>query len=112
MPEAGHSSHVMNVRFSPTDAWVVSVGGKDRAVFQWRFERIADRAKRPEPADPPWARVGEVDADAAAAAREKARLEARGGGAGENAPWARPPALDLALEDLPDLPAPGTDGGR
>ena len=110
--EAGHSSHVMNVRFSPTDAWVVSVGGKDRAVFQWRFERIADRAKRPEPADPPWARVGEVDADAAAAAREKARLEARGGGAGENAPWARPPALDLALEDLPDLPAPGTDGGR
>jgi hypothetical protein len=56
--------------------------------------------------------VGEVDAGAAAAAREKASLEARGGGAGENAPWARPPALDLALEDLPDLPAPGTDGGR
>ena len=34
---------------------------------------------------------------------------ARKGSVGENAPWARPPALDLSLEDLPDLPAPGAD---
>uniref|UniRef100_A0A383W527 PLAT domain-containing protein n=1 Tax=Tetradesmus obliquus TaxID=3088 RepID=A0A383W527_TETOB len=34
----GHSSHVMNVRFSPHNKWVASVGGKDRAVFQWRLQ--------------------------------------------------------------------------
>ena len=109
--EAGHSSHVMNVRFSPTDAWVVSVGGKDRAVFQWRFERTADRAKRPEPADPPWARVGEVDADAAAAAaREKARLEARGGRGGERAVGA--PARVGPRAGGPAGPARAGDGRR
>ena len=103
----------MYKRQSPDDAWVVSVGGKDRAVFQWRFREVTgEDAEKKRSADPPWARVGDVDDGAVALAREKARLEARGGGAGENAPWARPPALDLALEDLPDLPAPGTDGGR
>ena len=80
--EAGHSSHVMNVRFSPTDAWVVSVGGKDRAVFQWRFARIADRAKRPEPADPPWARVGEVDAGRRRRRAKRRDWKRAGGGAG------------------------------
>ena len=44
--EAGHSSHVMNVRFSPDDRWVVSVGGKDRAVFQWRFHRTPRAEER------------------------------------------------------------------
>jgi hypothetical protein len=28
----------MNVRFSPHNKWVASVGGKDRAVFQWRLQ--------------------------------------------------------------------------
>jgi WD40 repeat protein len=37
---AGHSSHVMCVRFSPDDKRVVSVGGKDRAVFQWRTHAL------------------------------------------------------------------------
>ena len=37
----GHSSHVMNVRWSPTDRWVTSVGGYDRCVFQFTFGRIA-----------------------------------------------------------------------
>jgi WD40 repeat protein len=107
---AGHSSHVMNARFSPDDAWVVSVGGKDRAVFQWRFREVTgEDPEKKRSADPPWARVGDVDDGAVAAAREKARLEARKGSVGENAPWARPPALDLSLEDLPDLPAPGAD---
>ena len=32
----GHSSHVMNVRFSPDDGTLISVGGKDRCVFQVR----------------------------------------------------------------------------
>ena len=31
----------MNVRWSPTDRWVTSVGGYDRCVFQFTFGRIA-----------------------------------------------------------------------
>ncbi|KXZ56858.1 hypothetical protein GPECTOR_1g774 [Gonium pectorale] len=37
----GHCSHVMNVRFSPDNRWVVSVGGKDRAGMQWRVLKEA-----------------------------------------------------------------------
>lgn len=37
----GHCSHVMNVRFSPDNRWVVSVGGKDRAGMQWRVLSVA-----------------------------------------------------------------------
>jgi WD40 repeat protein len=33
----GHSSHVMNVRFSGDGKRVWSVGGHDSAVFQWRL---------------------------------------------------------------------------
>ncbi|GMH32772.1 hypothetical protein BSKO_00606 [Bryopsis sp. KO-2023] len=32
----GHSSHVMSIRFLADDRTVVSVGGFDRAIFQWR----------------------------------------------------------------------------
>ncbi len=32
----GHCSHVMNVRFSPHNRWVLSVGGRDRSAMQWR----------------------------------------------------------------------------
>eukprot|EP00943_MAST-04B_sp_MAST-4B-sp1_P004168 g4168.t1 len=35
----GHSSHVMNVRFLLGDNRVVSVGGWDAGVFQWKFVR-------------------------------------------------------------------------
>ncbi|PNH12713.1 Lipoxygenase y domain-containing protein 1 [Tetrabaena socialis] len=37
----GHCSHVMNVRFSPDNRYVVSVGGNDRAGMQWRVLREA-----------------------------------------------------------------------
>lgn len=33
----GHSAHVTNVRFSNDFHRVISVGGGDHAVFQWRF---------------------------------------------------------------------------
>ena len=33
----GHSAHVTNVRFTADQHHVISVGGADRAVFQWRF---------------------------------------------------------------------------
>ena len=33
----GHSAHVTNVRFSHDQRHLVSVGGADHAVFQWKF---------------------------------------------------------------------------
>ena len=33
----GHSSHVTNVRFSKDQSRVISIGGADHAIFQWRF---------------------------------------------------------------------------
>merc|ERR1711907_658971 len=32
----GHSSHVMNCRFSADDSYVVSVGGMAQSIFQWQ----------------------------------------------------------------------------
>merc|ERR1719198_1871101 len=45
---SGHSSHVMNIRFLKDDTHVVSVGGKDRAVFQWKYypKRVARDTRR------------------------------------------------------------------
>jgi len=34
----GHSSHVVNVRFANGGRNVISVGGHDRAIFQWRVD--------------------------------------------------------------------------
>ncbi|CAM9389597.1 unnamed protein product, partial [Ectocarpus fasciculatus] len=33
---SGHSSHVTNVRWGPTDSWLITTGGNDKCVFQWR----------------------------------------------------------------------------
>lgn len=33
----GHSAHVTSVRWSHDFQWVLSTGGADHAVFQWRF---------------------------------------------------------------------------
>jgi len=35
----GHSSHVMNVRWGLDQSFAVSVGGRDRCVFQWKVMR-------------------------------------------------------------------------
>lgn len=32
----GHGSHVTNVRFTHDDGHLVSLGGKDTSIFQWR----------------------------------------------------------------------------
>jgi len=42
----GHSSHVMNVRMSVNDRWVMSVGGKDRALIQWRTHGVRKPSER------------------------------------------------------------------
>jgi len=33
----GHSAHVTNVRFTHDEHHVISVGGADHGVFQWKF---------------------------------------------------------------------------
>ena len=33
----GHSAHVTNVRFSCDGSYVISTGGADHSIFQWRF---------------------------------------------------------------------------
>jgi len=33
----GHSSHVTNVRFSYNDEYVISTGGNDKSIFQWKY---------------------------------------------------------------------------
>mmetsp|Transcript_9925 Transcript_9925/g.14948 ORF Transcript_9925/g.14948 Transcript_9925/m.14948 type:complete len:2471 (-) Transcript_9925:176-7588(-) len=33
---AGHSSHVMNVKWTVADEYLISCGGNDKAVFQWK----------------------------------------------------------------------------
>jgi hypothetical protein len=38
----GHASHVMSVRFSADDRYVISAGGHDRGIFQWRTCGVAE----------------------------------------------------------------------
>jgi len=38
----GHSSHVMNIRWSASGKKVVSVGGHDKSVFQWHLKDAPD----------------------------------------------------------------------
>jgi len=33
----GHSSHVTNVRFTADGNYLISVGGHDKSIFQWRY---------------------------------------------------------------------------
>jgi len=34
----GHSSHVTNVRFTKAGNYLISTGGADKAIFQWKYE--------------------------------------------------------------------------
>lgn len=38
----GHCSHVMCVRFSPDNYYVMSMGGDDRSAMQWRVLPVAN----------------------------------------------------------------------
>lgn len=33
----GHSAHVTNVRFTQDRSRVITIGGADHAIFQWKF---------------------------------------------------------------------------
>lgn len=50
----GHSSHVMCVRYNCDESLVCSAGGKDRAIFQFKFAEFQPTPP-PEPeAEPVW----------------------------------------------------------
>ncbi|ETP32383.1 hypothetical protein F442_18894 [Phytophthora nicotianae P10297] len=53
----GHASHVTNVRWSPDDNYIVSVGGNDRCVFVWKHD------KQPVQKDYFQRRLSETDSD-------------------------------------------------
>ncbi len=34
----GHSSHVTTVRFTPKAPYLISTGGEDKSIFQWKYK--------------------------------------------------------------------------
>ena len=34
---SGHAAHVSMVRFTADDEYIISLGGADKSVFQWKF---------------------------------------------------------------------------
>lgn len=67
----GHSSHVMCVRFNCADSRVVSVGGHDCAMFQFKFVKLEPPpVPEPEP-EPVW---GPTDATGGHAAVSQGRV--------------------------------------
>ncbi|XP_057714633.1 echinoderm microtubule-associated protein-like 5 isoform X2 [Corythoichthys intestinalis] len=42
----GHSAHITNVRWSHDYQWVISIGGADHSVFQWKF--VPERKSKEE----------------------------------------------------------------
>ncbi|GAB1302162.1 Echinoderm microtubule-associated protein-like 3 [Apodemus speciosus] len=47
---SGHGSHVTSVRFTHDDSYLVSLGGKDASIFQWRV--LGAGSSGPAPATP------------------------------------------------------------
>ena len=56
----GHSAHVTNVRFTHDASRLISVGGADHAIFQWRF---LPEGVKPEDQVIPEAASGYVDSN-------------------------------------------------
>eukprot|EP01114_Cavostelium_apophysatum_P005619 TRINITY_DN1680_c0_g1_i2.p1 TRINITY_DN1680_c0_g1~~TRINITY_DN1680_c0_g1_i2.p1 ORF type:complete len:1023 (-),score=268.98 TRINITY_DN1680_c0_g1_i2:52-3120(-) len=50
---SGHSSHVMNVGFTKNDTHLISCGGQDRAIFQWKFSGSSGLAESAPVDEPP-----------------------------------------------------------
>jgi WD40 repeat protein len=42
----GHSSHVTNVRWSADDEYIISTGGEDQCVMQWRVYKTKTTTKK------------------------------------------------------------------
>eukprot|EP00611_Tribonema_gayanum_P004624 TRINITY_DN1381_c0_g4_i2.p1 TRINITY_DN1381_c0_g4~~TRINITY_DN1381_c0_g4_i2.p1 ORF type:complete len:459 (-),score=91.96 TRINITY_DN1381_c0_g4_i2:83-1459(-) len=55
----GHSAHVMNVRFTCGDRYLITVGGNDKSILEWRYHN------RPPPPDSMQATQGSAQGQAA-----------------------------------------------
>jgi len=44
----GHSSHVTGVRFSNSNKYLISIGGNDKSIFQWKYTNDLDAEKEME----------------------------------------------------------------
>ena len=47
----GHSSHVTSVRFSSSNKYVISIGGNDKSIFQWKYTNDLDAEKERDAVD-------------------------------------------------------------
>ncbi|KAF0698173.1 Aste57867_11158 [Aphanomyces stellatus] len=47
----GHSSHVTNIRWSANDHYLLSTGGLDRCLFQWKHDTASKSARTKPPVD-------------------------------------------------------------
>lgn len=56
----GHGSHVTNVRFTHSDSYLLSLGGKDTCILQWRVKRsgAGDGRDHPTSSVPPSTSTG------------------------------------------------------
>ena len=36
----GHAADVTNVRFTHSDKYVISTGGGEKSIFQWKFQKL------------------------------------------------------------------------
>ena len=98
---SGHSSHVTDVRFSTDDAYVVTTGGHDRAVFQWRVVDVPKPSLGPRKAAVSAVAIaarGEGDMSVADGERKPFSIGAQGGpgGGGGATSWQAQAAAALA----------------
>ncbi|XP_026793050.1 echinoderm microtubule-associated protein-like 4 isoform X1 [Pangasianodon hypophthalmus] len=59
----GHGSHVTNVRFTHSDSHLLSLGGKDTCILQWRVRRggAGDNKDHPTSSVPPSSSAGSLE---------------------------------------------------
>lgn len=96
---SGHSSHVMNVRWSLGDQYLISVGGNDKCILQWKHAMVSGERGNSGAENLPGGEVGAADS------LDGDDDDGPGGGdeAGAVKPWLgaiRPPANPPTLSAL------------
>ena len=97
---AGHSSHVMCVRWSADDRFVMTAGGRDRALFMWRKRELEPESELPPEPQRVWGQLDAAGKTFGWTREDKlARLQAGPGAAAAEAP--RPPLIPEPRDGLP-----------
>lgn len=100
---SGHSSHVMNVRWSLGDQYLLSAGGNDKCILQWRHEMVSGAGTTSGDGSAAMSQLPESHVDATP--DDSGEDDGPGGGdeAGAVKPWLgaiRPPANPPTLSAL------------